>query len=88
MLDATNIKSILKLAGINHLEIAIYEKLKTVKFTYIFRGKTGVKEFTFQEIKDAFEIKRSQFPGNDKPAQKWPTEQPASRQLDPGQELK
>lgn len=68
MIDFGQIKAILKLAGINHLEIDIDENCKIVKFTYIFRGnKAAVKEFTFQEIKDAFEIKRSQSPGNEKP---------------------
>jgi len=56
MLDLTNIKTILKMAGINQLQISFDEKHRTVNADYVFNGQPGKKQFTYEEMIDSLAI--------------------------------
>jgi len=56
MINLTNIKSILQVAGISRLEISFDDEHKVVNAVYLFKGKPGTKQITQQEIIDSLAI--------------------------------
>lgn len=50
MIDLSNIKTILQVAGISRLEIAFDDKEREVLAVYVFKGESGHKYITYQEI--------------------------------------
>lgn len=50
MIDLTNIKTILQVAGISQLKITFDDEHKVVNAVYRFKGKPGTKQITYQEI--------------------------------------
>ncbi len=74
MIDLTQIKTILKLSGITGLKIEFDEEQKQITAHYIFRGIVGIRQITYQEIIDSLVIGLP--------------EQPLSRVVDVGRELK
>ncbi len=56
MFDLSNIKTILKVAGINQLEIQFDDEHQLVNAEYVFRGKPGTKRITYQEVIDSLTI--------------------------------
>jgi len=56
MFKLTQIKIVLMTAGISRLQIQFDDKKQLVNAEYIFRGKAGTKQLTYQEIVDGFTI--------------------------------
>ena len=56
MIDLNNIKTILQIAGISWLKIHFDNEQKHVKAYYVFKGVSGIKQITYQEIIDSFTI--------------------------------
>lgn len=50
MIDLSNIRTILQIAGINQMKIAFDDKSQLVNVEYVFRGKPSKKEITYQEV--------------------------------------
>ena len=81
MFKLTQIKIVLMTAGISRLQIQFDDKKQLVNAEYIFRGKAGTKQLTYQEIVDGFTIG---LPG----PSKSPGAALAERQVDGSFELK
>jgi len=56
MITLGSIKIILQTAGISRLEISFDDELKVVNAVYLFRGKPGTKQITYQEVIDSLAI--------------------------------
>jgi len=50
MIGLNNIKIILQTAGISRLKISFDGELQVVNVEYVFRGKPGHKQITWEEI--------------------------------------
>lgn len=50
MVDLNNIKTILQVAGINQLKIQFDDDQQLVNVEYVFRGKPGTRQLTYDEI--------------------------------------
>lgn len=49
-MDFGNIKTILRVAGINRLQIQFDDEQQLVNAEYVFKGKPGTKRITYKEI--------------------------------------
>ena len=56
MINLNNIKTILQIAGITYLRIDFGNDQKHVKAYYVFKGVSGIKQITYQEIINALTI--------------------------------
>jgi len=56
MIDLKQIKTILQVAGISRLKIGFVGSYRVVNVEYVFKGKPGTKQITYQEIIDSFTI--------------------------------
>lgn len=56
MLSLSGIKAMLVLGGISRLEIDFDGEQKVVNAKYVFRGQSGTKKITYQEIIDSLTI--------------------------------
>ena len=50
MIDLSNIKTILQVAGINQLQIQFDDDHQLVNAEYVFKGKPGTRQITYEEI--------------------------------------
>ena len=60
MLTLESIKVMLTVAGVSRLKIDFDDELKCVNADYIFRGESGTKQITYQEIIDSLTIGKSE----------------------------
>lgn len=56
MASLNNLKSILQLAGISRMKIQFDNERRLVNIDYVFKGKPGKKEYTFQEITELLSL--------------------------------
>ena len=56
MIDLSNIKTILQVAGINQLKVEFDNNYQVVIAEYVFKGKPGKKSITYQEIINSLTI--------------------------------
>lgn len=56
MVELKQVKTILQLAGITQLKFQFDDKLKLVYAFYVFKGKPGIRQITYQEIIDSLTI--------------------------------
>lgn len=56
MIDLNNVKTILQVAGISRLKIHFDGDLQIVNVEYVFKGKSGYKQITWEEIIDSLTI--------------------------------
>jgi len=56
MISLKNIKVLLTTAGISRLKIDFDDEHRLVNAEYVFRGKSGTKQITYQEIIDSLTI--------------------------------
>ena len=56
MIDLTNIKTILRFAGVNSMMIKFDKEKEIVTIWYVFKSEPGKKEITYQEIEKLLSI--------------------------------
>ena len=56
MIDLTNIKTLLQIAGITQLKISFNGELQIVNAEYVFKGIPGHKQIAYQEVIDSLTI--------------------------------
>lgn len=56
MITLEGIKALLVIAGLNYLRLDFDDEQKHVKAYYVFKGESGIKQITYQEIIDSLTI--------------------------------
>jgi len=69
MFDLSNIRTILQIAGISQLKVDFDENHRVVNAYYVFKGISGIKVITYQEIIDILTIGMLGPPVSAQPAQ-------------------
>jgi len=56
MFNFEQVKILLQTAGITSLTVKFDEPNRLINITYVFKGRKGVKQFTYEQLENSFRI--------------------------------